>query len=111
MKRKVLHCNKGDILLIPFPFTDLSSSKLRPGVVLAQDKNDMTLIFITSQKPKGEKFLELNPTKENGIKVKSYIRYTKVATLDLAMSLGQIGKLDRETHSKIVSSFNDFIAI
>jgi hypothetical protein len=33
---------KGDIVLITFPFTDLSSSKLRPGVVLADTNPDFT---------------------------------------------------------------------
>ena len=40
---------KGDILLITFPFTDLSGSKLRPAVVLAETNSDLTVCFITTQ--------------------------------------------------------------
>lgn len=36
---------KGDILLITFPFTDLSGSKLRPTVVLADSELDVTVCF------------------------------------------------------------------
>ena len=39
---------KGDILLITFPFTDLSGSKLRPTVVLAHTELDVTVCFITT---------------------------------------------------------------
>jgi len=40
---------KGNIVLITFPFTDLSGSKLRPSVVLADTNQDVTVAFITTQ--------------------------------------------------------------
>ena len=40
---------KGDIVLITFPFTDLSGSKLRPALILTESELDVTVSFITTQ--------------------------------------------------------------
>lgn len=40
---------KGDIVLISFPFTDLSGSKLRPALILTESELDVTVSFITTQ--------------------------------------------------------------
>jgi mRNA interferase MazF len=45
---------RGDIVLVPFPFTDLSSSKRRPALVVSPDwfnssNQDLVLVAITSQ--------------------------------------------------------------
>ena len=39
----------GSVVLVPFPFSDLSRSKLRPAVVLAEaDRDDLILCQVTS---------------------------------------------------------------
>jgi mRNA interferase MazF len=39
---------KGDIVLISFPFTDLTGSKLRPAVALIDGPEEITVSFITT---------------------------------------------------------------
>lgn len=110
MKRKHPTITKGEIHLIPFPFTDNSKSKLRPCVVIGCDRVDAIVVFITSIKPKDAVYLEVTATKENGLKATSYIRYTKIATLDTALSLGQIGTLEAATYKKLTEVITDFIS-
>ena len=45
---------KGKIVLIPFPFTDLTATKLRPALVLYEGEKDVVVAFISSRtdKPK-----------------------------------------------------------
>ena len=85
---------KGDVVLITFPFTDLSGSKLRPAVILADTNEDVTVTFITTQlKWREPTDVLLTPTSNNGLKLPSLIRTSKIATLDKRLIKGQIGKL------------------
>jgi mRNA interferase MazF len=86
--------NKGDIILIPFPFTDLKGAKLRPAVVIAVTNLDISLCFITSQiKWQENTDCLIKPSAINGIKTISLIRTSKIATLDKNLSQGFIGNL------------------
>ncbi len=85
---------KGDIVLINFPFTDLSGTKLRPAIILVETASDITVCFITSQLEWRESSdILLNPSSENGLKKASLIRVAKIATLDKSLAKGLLGKL------------------
>ena len=91
---------KGDIVLIPFPFTDLSGSKVRPAVVLVSHKKspDIIVIFITS-KPKrvAHSQVSIQPTVQNGLKVPSALLADKIATLDTKVVIGKLGVCHSDT--------------
>lgn len=85
---------KGDIVLITFPFTDLSGSKLRPAVIIAEANLDVTVSFITTQIQWQEATdVVLLPNLTNNLKKHSLIRTGKIATLDRSLVKGLLGKL------------------
>jgi len=86
---------KGDIVLIPFPFTDLSGSKNRPAVILVESGADVTVSFITTQlKWQEEHDLIFQPSVENGLKRTSILKLSKIATLEKAIVIGRLGRLN-----------------
>jgi len=86
---------KGDVVLLSFPFTDLSGSKLRPAVVLVESDLDVTVCFVTTQLFwEDENDLKLWPNIHSGIKKESILRVSKIATLDRAFLKGTIGSLN-----------------
>lgn len=102
--------NKGDIVLVPFPFTDLSQNKLRPTVVLwsTSTSNDVTLCFISSQSienlSEGEFIIHPSDTefRNTGLKVVSKVRVTRIVTIERSLILRRLGKLS----SKHVQQLN-----
>jgi mRNA interferase MazF len=102
---------KGQIVLITFPFTDLTSKKLRPALVLHEDEKDVIVVFVSSRiaKAKSEDILVRKGHSEfelTGLKLDSFIRLDKVATLSKKLIVGEIGqlgpKLKEEVNQKII---------
>ncbi len=89
--------NKGDIVLIPFPFTDLSGIKNRPALILVDGESDLTVSFITTQLKWQEDFdVKIEPTQTNGFKKTSLIRLSKLATIDKDLVIGKLGDLSQD---------------
>jgi mRNA interferase MazF len=87
--------NRGDIVLIPFPFTDLTGNKYRPALILIESEDDVTVCFITTQlKWQSEYDIAVQPTELNGLKKPSLIRLSKLATIDKDLIIGRLGVLD-----------------
>lgn len=86
---------KGDIVIIPFPFTDLTGNKTRPAIILVENHLDVTVTFISTQTNwKDETDILLQPTPTNGLKKESVVRLSKIATLDKNLVFGLLGRLD-----------------
>ena len=94
---------QGDIVLVPFPFTDLSSSKVRPALVLSSGSlgNDVVVVFISSQRSKRKHDVSVVPSKVNGLKARSVIVCSKIATLEKTVSLGGIGSNEKEVLEQV----------
>jgi mRNA interferase MazF len=92
---------KGDIVLVDFPFTDLSQVKLRPAVVLwvSSIGEDITFCAITSQNVRNlltEEFSILSSEpgfQGTGLRVDSKVKVTRIATLNRQMVIRRLGRL------------------
>ena len=87
---------KGDVVVLPFPFTDLSSSKKRPALILADIKgDDYIMLQITSKNVKDMYAVPLlqSDFKSGSLQQDSNIRPNKIFTLDKNLILYKVGHL------------------
>lgn len=86
---------KGDIVLVPFPFTNLAGTKIRPAIILIEAEFDITVSFITTQTGRDDDAsIHVKPSAMSGLKKDSLIRLNKLATIDKELVFGKIGLLN-----------------
>src|SRR5215210_1413775 len=93
----------GAVVLVPFPFSDLSQSKLRPAVVLADaGKGDWILCQITSNAYSDPRAIEItNSGFDSGaLRAVSYARPAKLFTANRSLFVAQVGILTEDTLKK-----------
>ena len=83
---------------MPFPFTDLSGNKVRPCLVLYEQRGgeDCIVSFILSVKQAklGKYDVKIKATEANGLKLDSVLKMDKIATLQKKIVLGELGRLE-----------------
>ncbi len=87
---------KGDVVVIPFPFSDLSGSKKRPAFVLANLMgNDIILCQVTSKQTKDQFAITISNDdfKEGSLPVDSNVRPTRIFTADKNIIVRKAGTL------------------
>ena len=89
----------GDVVLVRFPFTDLTTAKLRPAVVLATHGDDLTIVGIFSSFPQPPRETWISLTREDptfpqtGLKASSVIKAERIAVIERSVVVRKLGSL------------------
>lgn len=98
---------KGRIVLVPFPFTDLTAAKLRSALVIYEGKEDVVVAFISSKVPPELSEVDVLVSRtdtgfsKSGLKVDSLIKLDKIATVLKDLVVGELGELDEESRQAV----------
>lgn len=98
---------KGKIVLMPFPFTDLTVAKLRPALVIYEGEEDVVVAFISSKIPSVPSEIDALITKnranfsKTGLKVDSVLKLYKIATVLKSLIVGELGELTEELKQEV----------
>jgi mRNA interferase MazF len=87
---------RGDILLVPFPFTDLSASKRRPVLALtAPDAYGDFIAMPVTSRPQAEHGLPIAEADliSGSLPVASWVRTNRVITLNTSLVVKTVGRV------------------
>jgi mRNA interferase MazF len=102
-----------DIVFVAYPFSDLSQSKLRPALVLANaQRNDWILCQITSQSYDDNQAIALNPADfQTGFLSKvSYVRPHKLFTANGQLIKKTVARLSDAKQQEIIHVIHKILA-
>lgn len=88
----------GSVVLVRFPFSDLSQAKLRPAVVIADGgRGDWLLCQITSSGYSDAQAITLTDANflEGGLQKVGYVRVGKLFTVNENFIARRVGRLER----------------
>ena len=97
---------KGDVVVLPFPFSDLSPSKKRPALVVApvEPYNNVILCMITSKRKRDVNSIPLTQADfvAGGLPLESNVRPNRLFTADSTIILRTAGKLSKAKMGEVV---------
>jgi len=96
---------KGDVVVVPFPFSDLTNAKRRPALVVADLRgDDLILCQITSKQVKDEYAVPLKDEdfQFGSLKKESNIRPNRIFTADKRIILYRIGRIKEEKLNEVI---------
>ena len=102
----------GKVVLIPFPFSDLSQSKLRPAIVLAGvGRGDWILCQVTSN-PYGDPLaipLAEESFAQGSLRIHSFARPGKLFTASAGLMLTDVCTLKQTVAERVVQAVIDIL--
>jgi mRNA interferase MazF len=97
----------GDVVLVPFPFSDLSQFKLRPAIVLAVvQRGDCILCQVTSNAYGDPSAVQVTDEdfSAGSLRIVSFARPSKVFTAHRQLITRRVGTLKREALLKVIDA-------
>jgi mRNA interferase MazF len=107
---------RGDIILVPFPFTDLSSSKRRPALVVSPENfndrmRDLVVVAITSQLTDQHAVLvERGDCVDGALPKASVVKLAKLFTIHSTLVLKRLCTLRDEKLDAVLGELRRFFS-
>jgi mRNA interferase MazF len=103
---------KGEVVVIPFPFSDLTQAKRRPALVIVElEGDDLILCQITSQAIKDKYAIPINEDdfETGSLKQPSNVRPNRIFTADNHLVLYRVGNLKTGKLGEVIEKVVEII--
>ena len=103
---------KGEIVVVPFPFSDLTQAKRRPALVLTGlEGDDLILCQITSQAIRDKYAIQIDEHdfELGSLRQSSNVRPNRIFTADSHLVLYRVGHIKKEKLDEIIEKVIEIV--
>lgn len=104
-----------DIVLIPFPYSDLTGVKKRPALIISNNainkSEDRICCLITSNPSKDGMLIEKKDFQQGKLPFKSWIKANRLFTISKKIIIKRLCKMDSKFNKKILEEINRCISL
>ena len=109
-----MNCGQKDIVLIPFPYSDLTGSKLRPALIVSNNllnktKDSRICCLVTSNSPKDGIPIDRTSFEKDTLPFKSWIKPQRLFTIEETIIRKKLCVINDNLFDNVVLEINRFI--
>ena len=104
--------NQKDIVLIPFPYSDLSTMKKRPALIISNEKmrgEDFICCLVTSKPHKDDLQISKEFFGEGTLPFKSFVKPHRIFTIHKGVIIKKLCTIKKEFHNSVVEKINKYL--
>jgi len=103
---------RGDVIFIPFPYSDLTGSKKRPALIISNSNlkgEDKICCLITSNNPKDGILISKNSFADGKLPFKSWVKPHRIFTIDERIIVRKLAKVKGNFSKQVKEKIDYFI--
>jgi mRNA interferase MazF len=105
--------NQKDVVLIPFPYSDLTLSKKRPALIISNERinkmQDRICCLITTKPHKDDLKINDESLEEGNLPFKSFIKPHRIFTIEENIIIKKLCRINTPLHDSVIKKFNEYI--
>jgi len=105
--------NQKDIILIPFPYSDLTGSKQRPALIISNEKinknQDRICCLITTNPHREDLEITRSSFKLGNLPFKSFVKPHRIFIINEDIIIKKLCTINDEFHDKVIKKINEYI--
>ncbi len=105
--------NQRDIVLIPFPYSDLTGAKQRPALIISNNRlnktEDRICCLVTSNRPRDGIEIEKGYFEKEALPFQSWVKPHRLFTIHHAIIKKKLCTVTKKFHEMVIASVNDYL--